>query len=98
MPVASWGHYLELLEKLESHILLELWALLEGTWKIGEFTAFSQHLIMQVTPELHALLKIMPKVHLELQAIFFCVQQYKPTWIMGSAFTMHYPQPTSWTS
>ena len=30
MPVASWGYCLELLEKLESHILLELKALHEG--------------------------------------------------------------------
>ena len=42
MPVASWGYCIELLEKLESHILLELKILYEGAWKIGKFIAFSQ--------------------------------------------------------
>ena len=58
MPVVSWGHCLEPLEKMESHVLLELKALHEGTWKMGEFMAFSQKLTMQVTPELWALLKV----------------------------------------
>ena len=38
-PVASWGHCLKPLEKMESSILLKLKALHEGTWKMGEFTA-----------------------------------------------------------
>ena len=38
--MASWGRCLELLEKLESCILLELKALHESTWKMGEFTVF----------------------------------------------------------
>ena len=46
MPVASWGRCLELLEKMESHVLLELKALQEGAWKMGKFTAFSQNLTM----------------------------------------------------
>ena len=37
-PVASWGRCIELLEKIESHILLELKALCEGAWKMGEFS------------------------------------------------------------
>ena len=37
-PVASWGHCLEPLEKMESRVLLELKALHEGAWKMGEFT------------------------------------------------------------
>ena len=41
MPVASWGRGLTLLEKIESHVLLELKALREGAWKMGEFIAFS---------------------------------------------------------
>ena len=41
-PIASWGHCLEPLEKMESCVLLELKALHEGTWKMGKFTAFSQ--------------------------------------------------------
>ena len=61
MPVASWGRCLEPLEKMESRVLLELKALHEGTWKMGKFMAFSQNLIMQVTPELWALLKVVPK-------------------------------------
>ena len=40
MPMVSWGCCLELLEKLESHILLELKAPCEGAWKMGEFMAF----------------------------------------------------------
>ena len=51
----------------------------EGAWKMGEFMAFSQHLVMQVTPELCALLKVMLKAHPELQAMLIDVQQYKPT-------------------
>ena len=35
MPMANWDHYLEPLEKLESHLLLEVKALHEGTWKMG---------------------------------------------------------------
>ena len=57
MPVVSWSHCLEPLEKLESHLLLELKALQEGTWKMGKFMVFSQYLVMQVTLELCALFK-----------------------------------------
>ena len=85
MPVASWGRCLEPLEKMESRALLELKALHEGAWKMGEFTAFSQKLVMQVTPEFRALLKVMPKAHPELQAMLIDVQQYKPTWAVGGA-------------
>ena len=38
---------------------------------------------MQVTPELHTLLKVTLKAHLELQAILINIQQYKPTWAAG---------------
>ena len=86
MPVASWGCCLEPLEKLESHVLmLELKALHEGTWKMGKFMAFSQHLVMQVMLELCALLKVVLKAHLELQAMLINIQQYKPTWVVGGA-------------
>ena len=87
-PIASWGRCLKLLEKMESRVLLELKALQEGAWKMGEFTVFSQQLTMQVTPELRALLKVTPKVHLELQAMLIDVQQYKHTWAVGGASTM----------
>ena len=43
---------------------------------------------MQVTPELHALLKVMPKAHLELQAMLIDIQQYKPTWAIGGTSAM----------
>ena len=85
MPIASWGRCLEPLEKMESRVLLELKALHEGAWKMGKFTAFSQNLIMQVTPKLQALLKVAPKAHPELQAMLIDVQQYKPTWAVGGA-------------
>ena len=73
-PVASWGSCLELLGKLESHVLLELKALHEGTWKMDDFMAFSQQLVMQVTPELRALLKVVPKAHPELQVMLINIQ------------------------
>ena len=38
---------------------------------------------MQVSLELCALLKVVPKVHPELQALLIDFHQYKPTWIMG---------------
>ena len=69
MPIASWGCCLKPLEKMESRVLLELKALHEGTWKMGKFMVFSQQLTMQVTPELWALLKVVLKAHLELQAM-----------------------------
>ena len=64
-PVASWGHCLKPLEKIESCVLLKLKALQKGAWKMGKFMAFSQQLTIQVTPELQALLKAVPKAHLE---------------------------------
>ena len=43
---------------------------------------------MQVTLELRTLLKVMPKAHLELQAMLIDIQQYKPTWaIVGGMST-----------
>ena len=88
MPVASWGHCLVPLEKMESRILLELKALHEGAWKMGKFTVFSQQLTIQVTPELRALLKVTLKAHKELQAMLINVQQYKPTWAVGGTSAM----------
>ena len=96
MPMESWGPCLEPLEKLESHILLELKALYEGAWKMSEFMVFSQHLLMPVTPELHALLKVVLKAHLELQVMLIDVQQYKPTWIVGG--TSATPKELDFTS
>ena len=87
-PIASWGCCLEPLEKTKSCVLLELKALCEGARKMGNFTVFSQKLTMQVTPELQALLKVMPKAHPELQAMLIDIQQYKPTWAIGGASIM----------
>ena len=84
-PIASWGRCIEPLEKMESRVLLELKALHEGAWKMGKFMTFSQKLTMQVTPELRALLKVVPKAHPELQAMLIDVQQYKPSWAVGGA-------------
>ena len=70
---------------MESRVLLELKALREGAWEMGKFMAFSQNLIMQVTPELRALLKVALKAHPELQAMLIDAQQYKPTWTVGGA-------------
>ena len=91
--MASLGHCLELLEKVESCILLELRALHEGAWIMDKFMAFSQQLVMPVMLELHALLKATPKAHLELQAMMVDVQQYKQSWIVG----VHPPCLRSWT-
>ena len=55
---------------------------------MGEFTAFSQHLAMQVTPELCTLLKVTPKAHPKLQAVLFDIQQYKLTWLVGGTSTV----------
>ena len=43
---------------------------------------------MHVTPELHALLKVMPKAHPELQAMLIDIKQYKPTWAVGGMSAM----------
>ena len=55
---------------------------------MGKFMAFSQQLTMQVTPELQALLKVMPKAHPELQVMLIDIQQYKPTWDVGGTSAM----------
>ena len=41
---------------------------------MGEFMAFSQHFVMQVTLELYALMKVAMKAHLELQAMLIDIQ------------------------
>ena len=73
---------------MESHVLIKLKAVHEGTWKMGKFMAFSQQFTMQVTLELRALLKVVPKAHLELQVMLIDVQQYKPTWAIGGMSIM----------
>ena len=85
--MASWGCYLELLEKQESHIVLELKVPYEGNWKMSKFTALSQNLIIQVTPDFCAVLSVAPKAHPKLQAILINVWQYEPLWILGDTST-----------
>ena len=63
---------------------------------MGGFIALSQHLVMQVTLELHALLKVAPKAHLELQVMLIDLQQFKPTWLMGGASVV--PKELDFTS
>ena len=48
----------------------------EGTCKLSEFTAFAKHLIMRVSKELQALLKVAHKAHPELQALLINLMQY----------------------
>ena len=55
---------------------------------MGEFTAFSQNLVMQVMLEVYKLLKVTMKAYPKLQAMFIDIQQYKPSWIVGSAFAV----------
>ena len=63
---------------------------------MGKFKEIYQHLIIQVTPELCALLKLVPKAHPELQAILINVQQDKPTWVVGGASAV--PKELDFTS
>ena len=72
-----------MLEQQESRVLLELRALHEGSWKLGEFTAFSSKLVMRISPELKALLKVSNKAHPELQALLIDLMQYKPKFLIG---------------
>ena len=76
MPVATWGHCLEALEQSDSRVLLELKVLREGACKLLEFTAFAKHLIMRVSKELYALLKVAHKAQPELQALLIDLMQY----------------------
>ena len=55
---------------------------------MGELMAFSQDLNMQVTLQLHSLLNVVKKAHLEMQATLNDIQQYKLSWVMGGAATM----------
>lgn len=81
--MASWGRCLDTLELEESRVLLELKALREGSWKLSEFTAYAPNLVMKVSPELRALLKIANKANPELQALLVDVMQYKPKLLVG---------------
>ena len=94
--MASWGHCLGATGEAREPCLLELKALYvraPGRW--ASFMVFSQHLVMQVTLELHTLLKVALKAHPELQAMLIDVQQYKPTVDCEGVHQLH---PRSWTS
>ena len=64
-------------------MLPELKAVCEGCWKLSDFTAYTSRLTLRIPPELKALLKIAPKVHLELQAMLVDLLQYKPKLVVG---------------
>ena len=83
LPVASWGHRLDVLEQQDSRVVLELRALHEGSWKLGEYTAYAPKLVMQISPELRALLKVSNKAHPELQALLIDLMQYRPKFLIG---------------
>ena len=74
---------LDTLKQSDSHILLELKVLREGVDKLLEFTAFSRYLTMRVSKELHALLKVAHKAHLELQVLLIDAMQYQPKWLVN---------------
>ena len=49
---------------------------------------FPSYFVVQVILELCVLLKVMLKVHPELQAMLIDIQQYKPTWAVGGMSAM----------
>ena len=71
------------MEVEDSTVLLELKALREGCWKLSEFTAYSSSLVMSVSPELRALLKVAHKANPTLHAMMIDLMQYKPKLIVG---------------
>ena len=76
--MASWGRCLEVLEQHDSRVILELKALREGAWKLSKFTAFAPKLVVKVSRELRALLKVSNRAHPELQALLIDFLQYRP--------------------
>ena len=79
LPVASWGRQLETMEIQESHVILGLKALQEGTWKLVEYTAYHKNLAFMVFKDLRVLLKIAHKAHPEIHAYLNDLQMYQPT-------------------
>lgn len=61
--VASWGRCLEFLECEDPRVLLELRALKEGFWKLAEYTAYAQKLVVCISPLLKSLLKMANRTH-----------------------------------
>ena len=74
---------MDVTELEESRVLLELKALREGAWKLSEFTAYSKHLTLKITPYLKALLKVAHKAHPSIQAMLIDLMMYKPKLIVG---------------
>ncbi len=80
-PVASWGRTLDTLELSESKVVLELKALREGAWKLGEFTSYATNLTMRISPHLKALVKVAHKAHPTLHAMLIDLMTYKPKFL-----------------
>ena len=81
-PVASWGRTLDALEGECSRVLLELKALREGAWKLSEYTAYSKNLVMRVSPDLRALLKVANRAHPSVHAMLIDLSAYKPKFLI----------------
>ena len=58
--------------------MLEIKALREGCWKLGEFTAFSRKLVFNISLVLKSLLKVSNRAHPSLQALLIDLMQYRP--------------------
>ena len=61
---------------------MELKALREGAWKLGEFTSFANNLTMRISPHLKALLKVANKAHPTLHALLIDLMTYKPKFLV----------------
>ena len=61
---------------------------------MGEFMAFSQQLVIWDMLESHALLKVVRKAHLELQAMLLISSSISPRGLWG----VHQPHLRSWIS
>ena len=47
-------------------------------WKLSEFAAFAQNLVLNITPALKSLLKLSGRAHPSLQAMLVDLMQYRP--------------------
>ena len=71
------------METQESHIILEL-KVLQGAWKLAEYTAYHKNLAFVVSRDLRALLKITHKAHPEIHTYLINLQMYQTTWLVDA--------------